>query len=88
MNNRAVFVTTALATVVYAGLTQANDTTSSNAVTYDYGVPLHVAKVVSLSEPMTLTCKVITSEMKYIDTSGNPAAMTYRKLSEACNMQG
>jgi hypothetical protein len=51
-------------------------------------MPLHVAKVVALTEPSTLDCKVITANMKYIDTSGKPAEITYRKLSDACSYQG
>ncbi|MFL1527694.1 DUF2790 domain-containing protein [Pseudomonas sp. O230] len=87
MNTRIFLVTAALACTGFAGLAQANDTASSQAVPYEYGMPLHVAKVVSLTEPTTLDCKVITADMKYIDTSGKPAEITYRKLSDACSYQ-
>ena len=87
MNMRTLLVTTALACTGFVGLAQANDT-SSQATPYQYGMPLHIAKVVSLSEPTTLECKVITAEMKYIDTTGKPAEITYRKLSDACTSQG
>lgn len=87
MNTRILLVTAALACTGFAGLAQANDTASSQAVPYEYGMPLHVAKVVSLTEPTTLDCKVITADMKYIDTSGKPAEITYRKLSDACSYQ-
>lgn len=87
MNMRTLLVTTALACSGFAGLAQANDTSSSKAVPYEYGMPLHVAKVVSLNEPSTLECKVITADMKYIDASGKPAEITYRKLSDACSYQ-
>jgi hypothetical protein len=46
-----------------------------------------VGKVVSLTEPDTLDCKVVKADMKYIDTSGKPSEITYRKLSDACSMQ-
>jgi hypothetical protein len=83
-----MLVTAALACTGLTGLAQANDTTSSQAVpSYHYGMPLNVAKVVSLTEPSTLDCKVVKADMKYIDTSGKPSEITYRKLSDACSMQ-
>lgn len=87
MNMRTLLMTSALACTAFAGLAQANDTSTSQAVPYHYGMPLHVGKVVALTEPNTLDCKVITAEMKYIDTSGKPAEITYRKLSDACSYQ-
>ncbi|MGH8344971.1 MAG: DUF2790 domain-containing protein [Pseudomonas sp.] len=88
MNTRILLVTTALACTAFAGLTQANDATTSQAVPYHYGMPLHVSKVISLTEPDTLECKVVKAEMKYIDDTGKPAEITYRKLSDACENQG
>jgi len=88
MNTRTLLVTAALACTAFAGLTQANDTTTSQAVPYHYGMPLHVSKVISLTEPDTLECKVVTAEMKYIDDTGKPAEISYRKLSDACENQG
>ncbi|MHC8366670.1 DUF2790 domain-containing protein [Pseudomonas sp. ZT5P21] len=87
MNMRTLLVTAALTCTGVAGLAQANDTASTQAVPYEYGMPLHVAKVVSLTEPSTLECKIITAEMKYIDASGKPAEITYRKWSDACSYQ-
>ena len=87
MNTRILLVTAALTCTGLTGLAQADDTTSSQAVPYEYGMPLHVAKVVALTEPTTLDCKVITAEMKYIDTSGKPAEISYRKWSDACSYQ-
>ncbi|MHC8308886.1 DUF2790 domain-containing protein [Pseudomonas sp. GT1P32] len=87
MNTRILLVTATLACTGFTGFAQADDTTSSQAVPYEYGMPLHVAKVVALTEPTTLDCKVITAEMKYIDTSGKPAEITYRKWSDACSYQ-
>ena len=88
MNTRTLLVTTALACTAFAGLAQANDTTTSQAVPYHYGMPLHVSKVISLTEPDTLDCKVVKADMKYIDETGKPAEITYRKLSDACENQG
>ena len=88
MNTRTLLVTAALACTAFAGLAQANDTTTSQAVPYHYGMPLHVSKVISLTEPDTLECKVVKADMKYIDNTGKPAEITYRKLSDACENQG
>lgn len=88
MNTRTLLVTTALACTAFAGLAQANGTTTSQPVPYHYGMPLHVSKVISLTEPDTLECKVVKAEMKYIDDTGKPAEITYRKLSDACENQG
>ncbi|CAG8866309.1 hypothetical protein PS726_01748 [Pseudomonas fluorescens] len=88
MNTRTLLVTAALACTAFAGLAQANDTTTSQAVPYHYGMPLHVSKVISLTEPDTLECKVVKAEMKYIDDTGKPAEISYRKLSDACENQG
>jgi hypothetical protein len=41
-----------------------------------------------MTEPSTLDCKVVTADMKYVDsTSGKPAEITYRKMSDACSYQ-
>jgi hypothetical protein len=87
MNTRTLLLTTALACTAFGGFAQANDTSSTQAPLYHYGMPLHVAKVIALTEPSTLNCEVITAQMKYIDTSGKPAQISYRKLSDACSLQ-
>lgn len=87
MNTRTLLITTALACTTFAGLAQANETSSSQAVPYHYGMQLRVAKVISLTEPQTQECQVVTANMKYIDTSGKPAEITYQKLSDACSYQ-
>ncbi|MBV7565407.1 DUF2790 domain-containing protein [Pseudomonas sp. PDM27] len=88
MNTRTLLVTAALACTAFAGLAQANDTATSQAVPYHYGMPLHVSKVISLTEPDTLECKVVKADMKYLDETGKAAEITYRKLSDACENQG
>ncbi|MCU7251302.1 DUF2790 domain-containing protein [Pseudomonas koreensis] len=88
MNIRPFLLTIAIACTAFTGLTQANDsTTTSKAVPYEYGMPLHVAKVISMSEPQTQQCKVITADMKYIDNTGKPEEISYRKMSDACDFQ-
>jgi len=87
MNIHLPLLIAALACTAFIGLAQASDTTPSNAVPYKYGMPLQVAKVVALTEPPTLECKVITADMKYIDNNGRPEEISYRKLSDACQLQ-
>lgn len=88
MNIRPFLLTSTLACAAFSGLAQATDTSAtSDALRYQYGMPLHVAKVLSLTEPPTLECKVITADMKYIDNTGKPAQISYRKLSDACSQQ-
>ncbi|MBD9562031.1 DUF2790 domain-containing protein [Pseudomonas sp. PDM09] len=87
MNTRTLLITTALACTAFAGLAQANETSSPQPVPYHYGMPLQVAKVISLTEPQTQECQVVTANMKYIDKSGEPAQITYQKLSDACSYQ-
>lgn len=86
MNTRTLLMTTALACAL-VGAAQANDDVSARAVPYQYGMPLNVAKVVALTEPATVECEVVSADMKYIDTAGKPAEISYRKLSEACRLQ-
>ncbi|MVV50558.1 DUF2790 domain-containing protein [Pseudomonas sp. PB120] len=87
MNKHTLLLTAALACTGLAGLAQANDTSTSQAVPYHYGMPLHVAKVVALTEPATHDCKVVTADMKYIDNTGKPAEISYQKLADICNLQ-
>ena len=88
MNMRTLLIPTVLACTAFAGLAQANEASSSQAVPYHYGMPLHVGKVISMTEPSTLDCKVVTASMKYVDSvSGQPAEITYQKLSDACSYQ-
>ena len=88
MNIRTLLLTSALACTAVAGLAQANDTNAATQpVPYQYGMPLQVNKVISLTEPQTQQCKVITADMKYIDNAGKPAEITYRKMSDACSEQ-
>ncbi|RON45704.1 DUF2790 domain-containing protein [Pseudomonas frederiksbergensis] len=88
MNMRTLLITTALACTAFTGLAQAASTSTSQDKSYEYGMPLHVGKVVALTEPSTLDCKVVTADMKYIDSdTGKPSEITYRKLSDACSYQ-
>ena len=88
MKSRALLVSIAFVCAASTGIAQANDPATQNVPSYHYGMPLHVGKVIALSEPTTLDCEVITATMKYIDSqSGQPAEVAYRKLSDACSYQ-
>jgi hypothetical protein len=87
MNSRTLLIAGALALSAFAGAAQADTDTSVQPVPYYYGMPLHVAKVVSLTEPPTMECKVITANMKFIDTAGKLEQISYRKLADACSYQ-
>jgi len=82
MKPRTLLVTGALALSALAGVAQADTT---QPVPYQYGMPLHVAKVISMTEQPSQECKVITADMKFIDTAGKPAEISYLKLSDSCN---
>ncbi|NUT78522.1 DUF2790 domain-containing protein [Pseudomonas sp. C1C7] len=89
MNSRALLLCAALACTPFAAMAQTGDTNTSSAIpSYHYGMPLHVGKVIALSEPDTLDCEVVTATMQYIDTqTGKPTELAYRKLSYACSYQ-
>lgn len=87
MNVRTVLLASSLTFTAFTGIANASDSAQTQVVPYHYGMPLHVSKVVALTEPSTLDCKVVTAEMKYIDNTGKPAEITYRKLSDACSYQ-
>lgn len=54
---------------------------------YRYGMPLEIKKVISLKEPSTPYCKVVTAQMVYIDKTGQTRDVSYRKLSDSCSYQ-
>ena len=87
MNSRTLLIAGALALSAFAGAVQADTDTTTQAAPYHYGMPLHVAKVVSMTEPSTMECKVITANMKFIDTAGELKEISYLKLSDACVYQ-
>ncbi|TVT84426.1 DUF2790 domain-containing protein [Pseudomonas sp. H3(2019)] len=86
MNMRIFLVASALACTGFTGLALA-DSAPSQPVPYHYGMSLHVKKVVSMTEPTTQDCKVVTAEMKFIDNVGKQEDISYLKLSDACNYQ-
>ena len=87
MKTHALLIAAALAGTVSVGASNASEDDSTGTPSYRYGMSLHVAKVITLTEPPTVECEVVSAHMKYIDTAGRPTHITYRKLSEACWLQ-
>ncbi|WP_130930947.1 MULTISPECIES: DUF2790 domain-containing protein [unclassified Pseudomonas] len=88
MNSRVLLVSSALVCASFSGFTVADTTVADAIPSYHYGMPLHIGKVIALTEPTTMDCEVITATMTYIDQqSGKPAELAYRKLSDACSYQ-
>ena len=80
MKMQTILLATTLASISWGGIAHANDAGTSQAVPYHYGMPLHVAKVIALTEPSTLECKVVTAEMKYIDNAVQPVHISNRNF--------
>lgn len=84
--NMRILLVRALAFAGVVGVAQA-DTAQVQPVPYHYGMSLKVAKVLSMTEPATPECQVITANMTFIDKAGKLKAISYRKLSDACSYQ-
>lgn len=88
MNARIAFIAAALAAGgALSGVAHATTAPDTSPVPYQYGMALNVAKVISMTEPDTMECKVVTAEMKFVDTAGQHRDISYRKLSDACATQ-
>ncbi|MDH4582737.1 DUF2790 domain-containing protein [Pseudomonas sp. BN415] len=57
---------------------------SAESVPYRYGMPLDVARVISIDEPNSLICETIQAKMTYVDSNGEEKSVTYLKESSAC----
>lgn len=57
-------------------------------VVYHYGMPLDIARVVNLSEPVTDICDVVQASMVYVDSAGHQHTLNYLKLAQVCIDQG
>lgn len=86
MNLRILLLAIPLACTGASGLALA-DTSTTVPVPYHYGMPLHVKHVVSMTEPSTQECKVVTAQMTFIDNQGKQQAISYLTLSDACSYQ-
>ncbi|MCY1543763.1 hypothetical protein D9M68_795940 [compost metagenome] len=57
---------------------------SADAAPYSYGMPLDVARVISIDEPNSFTCETVQAKMTYVDSNGEEKSVTYLKASSAC----
>jgi hypothetical protein len=80
--NRALSISTTLLLAALASGAFAAE--SDAAVPYSYGMPLDVARVISIDEPNSLTCETIQAKMTYVDSQGEEKSVTYLKESSAC----
>lgn len=86
MKLSTLLVIAAPALSAFAGMAQADNIGATQPVPYHYGMPLHIAKVTAMTEQPSHVCKVVTADMKFIDTAGKPAEISYLKLSDSCNL--
>lgn len=87
MNLRILLLASTLASTGASGLVLADNTTTALPVPYHYGMPLQVKHVISMTEPSTQECKVVTAQMTFIDNQGKQQAISYLTLSDACSYQ-
>lgn len=88
MKLRTLLLTGALALTTVSGLAQADTQQAAvKPVPYQYGMPMHIAKVLSMNEAQTNDCKVIKADIKFVNTSGQVQDVSYRKMSDACDFQ-
>ena len=70
--------------LLFAAAVQAQDAVTD----YQYGMDLDVAKVVTMTEPLSVQCQVIKALMTYLDSSGQEHILRYLKNAEVCSSQG
>ncbi|AZP72260.1 DUF2790 domain-containing protein [Pseudomonas poae] len=88
MKLRTLMLGGALALAAVSGLAQADSQqTNIKPVPYQYGMPMNIAKVISMNEAQTNDCKVINADIKFVDKAGKVEDVSYRKMSEACDFQ-
>ncbi|MFJ2447968.1 MULTISPECIES: DUF2790 domain-containing protein [unclassified Pseudomonas] len=87
MNLRILLLATSLACTGASGLALADNTNTALPVPYHYGMELHVKHVISMTEPSTEECKVVTAQMTFIDNQDKQENISYQKLSDACSYQ-
>ena len=88
MKLRTLMLGGALALAAISGLAQADSQqTNVKPVPYQYGMPMNIAKVISMNEAQTNDCKVINADIKFVDKAGKVEDVSYRKMSEACEFQ-
>ncbi|MFQ6572185.1 DUF2790 domain-containing protein [Pseudomonas sp. UM16] len=69
-------------------LVSASAQASESIAVYHYGMPLDIARVLTMSEPDTELCDVVQASMIYLDSAGQQHTLRYLKLAQACSDQG
>lgn len=85
MNTRALCATVAIAVVTLISTAHA-DTLNVPAKPYRYGMPMDVKRVIALEEPHPADCEVVRAKLTYLDHAGVVRAVTYVKMSDACEV--
>lgn len=53
---------------------------------YHYGQHLDVQKVLADNADDSITCKVVSAHMTYLDSQHQEHVLNYRRMAEACDM--
>ncbi|MGA4446922.1 DUF2790 domain-containing protein [Ectopseudomonas chengduensis] len=85
MKTRTLFATALTALALSASLTTLAH--SAEAMSYRYGQNLDIAKVISIDEPNSSQCEVVTATMTYRNSAGDVEVLDYKQLSSACASQ-
>ncbi len=82
MKLRTLLVTGALALSALAGVAQA-DNHPARALSIRHAPACRQSHLDDRTPQPA--CKVVTADMKFIDTAGKPEDITYSKMSDSCN---
>ena len=67
--------------------TAGNQPVAASAVNYEYGMPLDVAKVVSITPASNVAdCQVGTAHMVYVDHQGQTREVNYREMGNCSQL--
>jgi hypothetical protein len=75
-------VTLMTATALSASPLLANE--QAAVPSYQYGMRLHVAKVIRIEEPDPPTCKIVRAKMTFVNTQGATEQIGFLKQAQAC----
>jgi hypothetical protein len=75
-------VTMMTATALSASPLLANE--QAEVPTYQYGMQLHIAKVIRIEEPDPPTCEIVRATMTFVNTQGATEQVGFLKQAEAC----
>jgi hypothetical protein len=75
-------VTLMTATALSASSLLANE--QAAVPSYQYGMRLHVAKVIRIEEPDPPTCEIVRAKMTFVNTQGATEQIGFLKQAQAC----